>query len=73
MVVISSDQTMVGTGVINFPSVTTAAIPQFYIQGQPLGGATSKSTTITVSAPGYTSAQNNHQRLSVGLCLRRLA
>lgn len=46
---ISSDPTQPGSGTVTFSSVT-GSTPRFYIQGISQG-----TTTLTVSAPGYTS------------------
>ncbi len=49
---LSKSPTAVGTSSITFTNVTSSGyLPTFYVQGQTLG-----STTLTVSAPGYTSA-----------------
>jgi hypothetical protein len=48
---ISSNGTVVGGTTLTFPKVSAAgALPNFYVQGQSAG-----TTTLTVSAPGYTS------------------
>jgi trimeric autotransporter adhesin len=47
---VSNGSTVVGTNSITFLNVSTAKVGTVWIQGQGLG-----STTITVSAPGYTS------------------
>jgi hypothetical protein len=47
---VSNGSTVVGGPSYTFTNVTTTNVGTIWIQGQPLG-----STTITVSAPGYTS------------------
>jgi hypothetical protein len=49
---ISSSGTVVGGTTLTFPNVSSSgSLPTFYVQGQSTG-----TTTLTVSAPGYTSA-----------------
>src|SRR6185312_12064766 len=49
---LSMSSTVVGTPSITYNNVTAAGgLPSFYVQGQKVG-----TTTLTVSAPGYTSA-----------------
>jgi hypothetical protein len=51
LVTLSKSTTAVGTASLTFTNVSSAASLAFYVQGQSVG-----STTITVSAPGYTNA-----------------
>jgi hypothetical protein len=50
--IISSSQTVVGTGTLTYPNTTSAGyLPGFYVQGQKAG-----TTTLTVTAQGYATA-----------------
>ena len=51
---ISTSNTAVGSGMIVFPGITNTAGQTFYVQGQSTG-----STTLTVSAPGFSNATVN--------------
>ncbi len=51
---LSSSATVVGSTTVAFPNVTTAGYLSLYVQGQGVG-----TTTLTVSAPGYTNAVTN--------------
>jgi len=48
---ISSSGTVVGGTTLTFTASAAGSLPTFYVQGQSVG-----TTTLTVSAPGYTSA-----------------
>ena len=48
---ISSDPTMVGGTTVTFPNVTSGGVGTLYVQGLTLG-----TTTLTISAPGYSNA-----------------
>jgi trimeric autotransporter adhesin len=47
---LSNSNTVVGVTTLTFPNVTSGYVGTIYVQGQTVG-----STTITVSAPGYTN------------------
>jgi len=50
--VLSTSQQVVGTNSLTYPNVTAAGyLPQFFVQGLKIG-----TTTLTVTAPGYTTA-----------------
>lgn len=51
---ISTSSTVVGSGTVVFPGVTNTASQTLYVQGQSIG-----STTLTVSAPGFSNATVN--------------
>jgi hypothetical protein len=53
-ITLSTSPTSVGVGSLSFTNVSTTAAFTYYVQGQATG-----TTTITISAPGYSSATVN--------------
>jgi hypothetical protein len=51
LVTLSKSTSVLGTASLTFTNVTVSGAQSFYVQGQGVG-----STTLTVSAPGYTNA-----------------
>jgi len=71
---LSTSQSVVGSASITLQlTAGNASIPQFFIQGQNLGGPTSLTGTITASAPGYTNATITYTLLPTGLYLNTSA
>lgn len=60
----STSATAVGTASITFPNVTSS-IPTFYVQGQGVG-----TSTLTLSAPGYTNSTGTATVIPAGFVIR---
>lgn len=52
---LSKSTTAVGSASLTFPNITSNNVPGFYVQGQSAG-----TTTISASAPGYTTSTGNY-------------